>query len=578
MSFVFAAPEYVATAATDLADIGSAISSANTAASHATSTVAAAAGDEVSAGIAALFGAHGQEYQALLRQATALHDRFVATLAATGNAYARAEAEAASTLRALTGSTATNPVFGPVTQAPDPAVNGILIMNGSGTATPSMTYMQNVFTRYLANFSGPLQAVSTAEGLYPYTGTKDLTLDISLARGVTELDNAINHAISPGTGSIAVLGRSQSTIIASLEMPKLLAEGFTPGQINFTMLGDPSNPNGGLFARFPGLSFPSLGVTFGTATPSDDFPTTIWTLEYDGFADFPQYPIDVFSDLNALAGILYVHGTYPTLTGAQLASAFALPQSGAPSLTTYNMIPTQNLPLLEPLRAIPVIGNPLADLVQPDLRYLVNWGYGDPNYGFSTGPADVQTQFGFLPPLSATTQLGPLLISGAQQGVGAFASDLSAQVPTSLPAMSMPGITNALTGGSSAPGPLVLPTATSIPTTITGILTGLESANNNIFGGLTNDFSTAYATLLPTADIATAVVVSLPSYDFDLFVNGIIQAVNGDPVGGLVNAFGNPIAADVGLTTLAGGFELISIENSLDTILNGNPNPGAFYD
>jgi len=143
-----------------------------------------------------------------------------------------------------------------------------------------------------------------------------------------------------------------------------------------------------------------LGVTFGTATPSNDFPTTIWTREYDGFADFPQYPIDVFSDLNALAGIAFVHGTYPTLSTTQLASAFPLSQSGAPSMTTYMMIPIQNLPLLDPLRAIPVIGNPLADLVQPDLTYLVNWGYGNPSFGYSTGPANVPTPFGVIPPLS----------------------------------------------------------------------------------------------------------------------------------------------------------------------------------
>jgi len=30
----------------------------------------------------------------------------------------------------------------------------------------------------------------------------------------------------------------------------------------------------------------------------------------------------------------------------------------------------------------------------------VNWGYGDPNFGWSTGPADVPTPFGFLPPLA----------------------------------------------------------------------------------------------------------------------------------------------------------------------------------
>jgi hypothetical protein len=36
-----------------------------------------------------------------------------------------------------------------------------------------------------------------------------------------------------------------------------------------------------------------------------------------------------------------------------------------------------DLPLLDPLRGIPVIGNPLADLVQPDLRVIVDLGYGD---------------------------------------------------------------------------------------------------------------------------------------------------------------------------------------------------------
>ena len=43
---------------------------------------------------------------------------------------------------------------------------------------------------------------------------------------------------------------------------------------------------------------------------------------------------------------------------------------------------------------------------------------------------------------------------------------------------------------------------------------------------------------------------------------------------GLVNAFGLPVAADVGLITLAGGFEFTVIQNALSTILTGTPNPG----
>jgi hypothetical protein len=581
MTSLLTQPHLLTTAAADASAIGSAISEARATAAGPTTGVVAAAEDEVSAITARLFGAYGQEYQALLQQAAVFHDQFVATLAAAGNAYAQAEAEAASAL-GLTGGAAANPVFGAVTQAADPAVNAILIMTPSGIATPPTTYINNVVSRYLTQFTLPAGvspiAVTTAEGLYPITGVKDLTVDVSLARGVTALDNAINLAIHPGTNqSVSVLGYSQSSIIASLEMPKLLAEGFTNGtggspvQAYFTLLGDISNPNGGIFPRFPGLSLPSLGATFGTATPSNDFPTTIWTGEYDGFADFPQYPIDVFSDLNAVLGILYVHGTYPTLTSAQLASAFPLSQSGAPSMTTYMMIPTQNLPLLDPLRAIPVIGNPLADLLQPDLTYLVNWGYGNPAFGYSTGPANVPTPFGFLPPLSATTALGSDLISGTQQGFAAFASDLSAEVSSAL---SLSSLTSALTGGLSSGGAFALPTAASIPSTITAIISGIESANSNIVGTLTTDFSTAYATLLPTADIATALLVSVPSYDVNLFLNGITQAINGQPIQGLINAFGEPIAANVGLTTFAGGVELYTIENALDTILTGTPHPG----
>ncbi|MGF2953762.1 PE-PPE domain-containing protein, partial [Mycobacterium sp. THU-M116] len=315
---------------------------------------------------------------------------------------------------------------------------------------------------------------------------------------------------------------------------------------------------------------------------------TIYSLEYDGFADFPQYPIDIFSDLNALAGIVFIHGTYPTLSQSLVNSGFLLPGSaqlhdtGGSTLTNYVMIPTHNLPLLDPLRAIPVIGNPLADLVQPDLTYLVNWGYGNPDYGYSTGLANVQTPFGFLPPLSATTALGPLLVSGAQQGMNAFGADISAMLPTSLPAMSLPALSlptlaAALTGGASGGTTALasLPTVASIPATLTNVIGGIENANNTLVGGFTTDFSTAYATLLPTADLATAVVVSLPSYDLNLFLNGISQAINGNPVG-LLNAIGDPIAADTGLVTLAGGFELINFENALQTILLGVPNPGPY--
>jgi len=106
MSFVVAVPELLGTAATDLASLGSTISSAHAAAAAPTTGVLAAAGDEVSAAIAAVFSAHGQGFQALGAQATAFHEQFVQQLNASAHSYASAEAANASLLRPLNASAA----------------------------------------------------------------------------------------------------------------------------------------------------------------------------------------------------------------------------------------------------------------------------------------------------------------------------------------------------------------------------------------------------------------------------------------------------------------------------------------
>ncbi len=101
MSFVIAAPEMVASAAAHVAGIGSSLSAANVAAATPTTGVVAAAGDEVSAAIAALFSGHAQEYQALSTQAEAFHAQFVQVLSGAGGAYGLAEAVNVSPLQTL---------------------------------------------------------------------------------------------------------------------------------------------------------------------------------------------------------------------------------------------------------------------------------------------------------------------------------------------------------------------------------------------------------------------------------------------------------------------------------------------
>jgi PE family len=92
LSFVTTQPGMLAAAAGDLQSIGSAMATGNLAAAAATTGVVPPAADEVSALTAAQFAAHGQMYQAIGAQATAIHQLFVDTLATSAGSYAATEA------------------------------------------------------------------------------------------------------------------------------------------------------------------------------------------------------------------------------------------------------------------------------------------------------------------------------------------------------------------------------------------------------------------------------------------------------------------------------------------------------
>ncbi|MGA7052097.1 MAG: PE family protein, partial [Mycobacterium sp.] len=64
-SYVIAATEALAVASGDLTGIREAIGAASAAAAPSTTGIVAAAGDEVSAAIAGLFGSYAQEFQTL---------------------------------------------------------------------------------------------------------------------------------------------------------------------------------------------------------------------------------------------------------------------------------------------------------------------------------------------------------------------------------------------------------------------------------------------------------------------------------------------------------------------------------
>jgi hypothetical protein len=170
MSYLIAAPEYLAAAASDLANIASSMSAANAVAMTPTSGVLAAGADEVSAMIAALFSTHAQAYQALSEQAASFHAQFVQLMTGGASQYALTEAANASPLQTV-GQGLLNAVSTPTQAALGTGANsqpgGILVGNGGPGANAPLMAAQAAATPGPVGFSVPAGPATPAVAALP---------------------------------------------------------------------------------------------------------------------------------------------------------------------------------------------------------------------------------------------------------------------------------------------------------------------------------------------------------------------------------------------------------------------------
>ena len=214
VAYLLTQPQLMAAAAADVAALHTAINEATAAAASGTSDIAAMAGDEVSEAIKTLFNGFAQEGQAVIAQAALFHSEFAQALASAGSAYTNAEAANLSALTAplrsaaaslLGNNSALNATGngGALTAMAKAALANsyvTLVMDGSGTSIPSDDFVNNVVGKYLGSTlpAGVVQALALPAGEYPDSGVKDLTSDVSIARGVTILSNAIQQQLAVG--------------------------------------------------------------------------------------------------------------------------------------------------------------------------------------------------------------------------------------------------------------------------------------------------------------------------------------------------------------------------------------------
>lgn len=336
-------------------------------------------------------------------------------------------------LLVLTAGAILNPAVGFAASA--------LVLGATNNPDPSTGYMEKARQYYLDPTTSckvatcALTAVVTPEQFWPVPGWGTLSYDQSVAIGTDNLDAAIRTQLAAtATDPVVVYGTSQSAGIVTLEKRRLATlPQATKDRLAFVVTGNPNRPNGGLMERFFPISVPVMNFTFNGPTPTNTgIQTYDIAFEYDVPADFPRYPLDIFTIANMWAAEA-IHSSYLTTrdgyTEAELQQAINDPANRQTyGDTVYITIPTKTLPLADLIKTWGTsvgwsgLTTPLADLLEPTLRILVDLGYD------RTTPYGKPAPVGLIPSINPA-KLATELAQAGQQGLRAAAADLRADPP-----------------------------------------------------------------------------------------------------------------------------------------------------
>jgi len=294
-----------------------------------------------------------------------------------------------------------------------------------------------------ANIPNKLNGNSRPDGFtyVPVVYPAGFDIDNSVAAGVPVLGDAIRDNSDQ---FLLVVGYSEGTIVAEKVRRDLdPADPDAPPTdgLLFVMIASPNVPNGGIFARFPGLAIPGFVTSNGAAQPSP-YDTTYVTNEYDPYADFPAY-FNPLSLANTLVAIMYVHPDqyydsvdYDPLSGTGTTPVLVKTVTNTAGGTdTYVFVPAEHLPLLAPPRqlfatvGLTPLTEPVLGSVEPLLRLFVDMGYTD---RANLNPED-HVQFSLITPPEKIVETVAGVPGALGQGVANVTTGV-VSVPTAIPA------------------------------------------------------------------------------------------------------------------------------------------------
>lgn len=155
-------------------------------------------------------------------------------------------------------------------------------------------------------------------------------LEKAVGIGVQDLVNAVETQYNAGaigaTDPLYIFGYSQSGVEASLAEQQLADYGIPSSDLHFVLVGDSASADGGFLNTFVGslpewlqqfatntLENAGLGDVLGATTPDDLYPTDVYSLSGDGWANW--------DDGANILGMFTDHLEYLGLTPAEINSA-----------------------------------------------------------------------------------------------------------------------------------------------------------------------------------------------------------------------------------------------------------------
>lgn len=164
--------------------------------------------------------------------------------------------------------------------------------------------------------------------------------------------------LEPATDPVVVFGYSQGARVVTqwLEEHAGTEGAPSPDRLSFMLIGNPDRRHGGAHAPL------------GQITPDTEYDVIDVSRQYDRASDLPDNPFNLLAFLNASAGLRDIHIHYEDVDIYDPAN-YVWREGNI----TYVFVPTENIPLLDPLRRLGLTD--LADKLNGPLKAKIEEAY-----------------------------------------------------------------------------------------------------------------------------------------------------------------------------------------------------------